>query len=135
MELLNKPIIHIHLFNQDDRLPQLAEEVNDLHANVHVNIVVSKLEITDCKVNKGLALSYLAGYLKVPLKNVLAIGDDVNDISMLKAAGIGVAMKNSPSEVISQVDYLAPGNDEGGLALMINYLLSDSLDNLRADRN
>jgi Cof subfamily protein (haloacid dehalogenase superfamily) len=135
LELLDKPIIHIHLFNQDDRLPQLAEEVNDLHANVHVNIVVSKLEITDSQVNKGLALSYLADYLKVPLKNILAIGDDVNDISMLKTAGIGIAMKNSPPDVISQVDYLAPGNDEGGVASMINHLLSDTLDCLRTNRN
>jgi Cof subfamily protein (haloacid dehalogenase superfamily) len=134
LELLNKPIIHIHFHNQDNLLPRLAEEVNYLQANVHVNIVVSKLEITDCQVSKGKALSFLADYLNVSLKDVLAIGDDVNDISMLKAAGIGVAMKNSPPEVIRQVDYLAPSNDDGGLASMVIHVLSDTLNSLRTDQ-
>ncbi len=132
--LINKPIIHINFFNQENQLPRLAEEVDNLTENVHANIVFSKLEITDCKVNKGLTLSYLADYLKIPLKNVLSIGDDVNDISMLKTAGIGVAMKNSPPQVIRQVDYMAPSNDEGGLASMINHLLSNTLNCLRQDQ-
>ena len=134
LELINKPIILINFFNQDYLLPHLSEEVNHLTENVHANIVFSKLEITDCKVNKGLSLSYLADYLKVSLKNVLSIGDDVNDLSMLKTAGIGVAMKNSPPQVIRQVDYLAPSNDEGGLASMINHLLSDTLNCLKPDQ-
>jgi hydroxymethylpyrimidine pyrophosphatase-like HAD family hydrolase len=104
-----------------------------LKENVHTNLVFSKLEITDGKVNKGLALSILADYLKIPLKNILSIGDDVNDISMLKAAGIGVAMKNSPPQVIRQVDYIAPSCDEDGLAFMINHLLSGTLNCLRPD--
>ncbi len=134
LELLNKPIIHINFINHENLLPQLAEEIENLNENLHTNIVFSKLEITDCKVDKGLALSYLADYLKVSLKDVLSIGDDVNDISMLKAAGIGVAMKNSPPQVIRQVDYLAPSCDEAGLASMINHLLSDTLNCLKPDR-
>jgi Cof subfamily protein (haloacid dehalogenase superfamily) len=133
LELLNQEIIHINFFNQDHLLPHIAEEVDNLKENMHTNIVFSKLEITDCKVNKGLALSILADYLKIPLKNILSIGDDVNDISMLKAAGIGVAMKNSPPQVIRQVDYIAPSCDEDGLASMINHLLSGTLNCLKPD--
>ena len=47
---------------------------------------------------------------------------------------IGMAMKNSPPQVIRQVDYLAPSNDEGGLASMINHLLSDTLNCLKPDQ-
>ncbi len=134
MELENQPIIHINYINQENLLPQLAKEIDDLNENLHTNIVFSKLEITDCQVNKGFALSFLADHLKISLKNVLSIGDDVNDISMLKAAGIGVAMQNSPPQVIREADYLAPGCDEAGLASMIEHLLSDNLDDLKSNR-
>jgi len=126
-----EPVIHIHLFNRDEVLPPLAEQVNALPLNLHANNVVSKLEVVDRTVNKGHALARLADHLHIPLANILAIGDDVNDISMLNAAGIGVAMGNSPAQVIRQAGYVAPANDRGGFAATIHHLLAGTLDQLK----
>jgi hydroxymethylpyrimidine pyrophosphatase-like HAD family hydrolase len=50
---------------------------------------------------------------------------------MLEAAGVGVAMKNSLPEVISRADYLAPGCDDGGLALALNHLLAGTMSEIK----
>ena len=120
------------LFNRDEVLPSLAEQVNALPLHLHANNVVSKLEVVDCRVNKGQALARLAAHLHLPLPNVMAIGDDVNDISMLNAAGIGIAMGNSPAPVKSQADYVAPANHQGGFAAAIHHLLAGTLDQLKS---
>jgi len=125
-------VIHIHLFNHDEVLPPLAEQVNALPLHLHANNVFAKLEVVDRSVNKGQTLARLADHLHIPLANVLAIGDDVNDISMLTTAGIGVAMGNSPESVKHQAEYVAPANHQGGFATAIHHLLAGTLDQLKA---
>jgi Cof subfamily protein (haloacid dehalogenase superfamily) len=130
-ELQNESIIHINFFDKDEILPQLAKEVESLPENLQACIVFSKLEITDRKASKGIALQHLAENLKIPLENILSIGDGMNDISMLAVSGTGIAVKNSPPELLQEADYLAPGNDEGGFAFTIDHLLSYSLESLQ----
>jgi Cof subfamily protein (haloacid dehalogenase superfamily) len=132
-EMITKPVIRIDFFNQLDQLPRLAQEVENLVENVHAYHMPHNLEISDCVVDKGAALRQLADFLKIPIENVLSIGDNVNDISMLEAAGVGVAMRNASLQVIRQADYLAPSCDEGGLASVINHLLSGTMNRLRLD--
>lgn len=132
-ELWPRSIIRIDYFNELDRLAQLAAEVNGLAQQVHAYHMPHNLEIADASVNKGTAVTRLAAYLGIPINQVLSIGDNVNDISMLKAAGVGVAMRNSIPQVISSADLLAPSNDEGGLASVIRHLLDGTLECLKAD--
>lgn len=128
---LELPVIHINYFNQEHRLLSLGREVENLPHNLQTCIVFSKLEIIDRNGGKGSALKFLSDYLQIPIENVLTIGDDVNDISMLQAAGIGIAMQNAPQELIRVADCLAPANDAGGFAWAIDQLLSGSLEALR----
>ncbi len=74
------------------------------------------LEVMKRSVDKGLALQILAYNLGIPRERVLAFGDSYNDLAMIKWAGIGVAMANSPGEVKAVADYLAPSNEEEGVA-------------------
>lgn len=74
------------------------------------------VEISDCEATKGNALSWLCEYLKLPLADAIAFGDAANDLSMLAAAGEGVAMKNAGDTIKAQADFVAPGtNDESGI--------------------
>lgn len=50
----------------------------------------------------------------------MAIGDSYNDISMIKYAGLGVAMENAPDEVKKWADYITGTNDDDGVAKVIN---------------
>jgi hydroxymethylpyrimidine pyrophosphatase-like HAD family hydrolase len=49
-------------------------------------------------------------------KNVMAIGDNFNDVSMLTYAGVGVAMGNAPQAVKDQADWVAPSVNLNGVA-------------------
>ena len=54
----------------------------------------------------------------------MACGDGFNDLTMIKYAGLGVAMANAREEVKACADYITAGNDEDGVALAIeNFIL------------
>lgn len=79
----------------------------------------SNLEINKHGVHKGLGLKNLAEYLHLSLEKVMAIGDNYNDVALLKTAGCSVAMANSPEDVKQYAMYTTAGNDELGVAKAI----------------
>ena len=79
----------------------------------------NNLEINHMEATKGSGLSALADYLCLERDQVMAFGDGENDISMLKAAGMGVAMENASSIVKDSADTVTLSNDEDGVALAI----------------
>lgn len=79
----------------------------------------TNLEINALGVSKGSALCALAEHLGIPMEQVMACGDSENDIEMLKAAGLGVAMANSTPEALAAADALTLSNDEHGVAAAI----------------
>jgi Cof subfamily protein (haloacid dehalogenase superfamily) len=75
------------------------------------------LEIMAPGVNKGTALPLLAGHYGLSVAQVLAVGDAYNDLDMLLAAGIGVAMANAPEQVKAAARYVTERtNNDGGAA-------------------
>lgn len=81
------------------------------------------LEFVAPGVTKGAALCRLARRQRIPMAQVMAIGDQLNDLEMIAAAGHGVAMENAPAEVRSVARYVAPHVDEQGAARMIEELV------------
>lgn len=74
------------------------------------------LEVMNPATNKGLALGALAEALGIAQSEVLAIGDSSNDAAMLAYAGVGVAMANGEEELKKIADRIAPSNEAGGVA-------------------
>lgn len=68
------------------------------------------------RADKGTALRLVAGKLDIPLGQVLAIGDNPNDMPMFAAAGTSVAMGNAPPEVKDSAEVVGPTNDDEGVA-------------------
>jgi len=81
------------------------------------------VEVVPLGTSKGSALAWLADYLGVPQAQVMAIGDQDNDASMLAWAGLGVAMGNGSPQCRSVADWIAPTIDEDGSAVAIERLL------------
>ncbi|PKR83706.1 Cof-type HAD-IIB family hydrolase [Heyndrickxia camelliae] len=76
----------------------------------------TKLEIAHAEVSKGNALTYMANFLSIPLQDTVAIGDNLNDISMFKVAGISVAMGNAVEEAKKLSTYTTKRYNEDGVA-------------------
>lgn len=74
------------------------------------------LELTKAGISKAKGLHLLCDYLHIPYDATLACGDSENDLDIIQAAGIGVAMENAAGIVKDAADYIAPSNDEDGVA-------------------
>lgn len=99
-----------------DRLKYQLEGIDD------ISICTSwgnNLEVMDKEVSKGNSLKYLCDSLNISSKEVIAIGDNENDISMLDYAGLGVAMENGVDIVRSMADLITSTNDKDGVAKVI----------------
>ncbi len=84
------------------------------------------LEILPIQANKGTAIHFVTEYLKVKPENTFAAGDAENDIPMLDAAHIGVAMQNATDAVKAHADIVTTGtNDEDGLLEIIEDIITD----------
>jgi len=83
------------------------------------------LEMADPAVNKGMAIRYLAEQQwHLSPENVMAIGNSFNDIEMIDYAGVGVAMADSPLELRSVADWIAPDvNSDGVVEAIEKFIL------------
>ena len=82
------------------------------------------LEIVPPGINKGNAVRFLCNYLGIPLCHSIAMGDAENDITMLKAAGIGVAMINGTDAVKAAADRISDEDcNHDGAALMLEKII------------
>ena len=104
----------------------LADLSKSLAGRVNVSTSAPDyIEFNHADVSKGLCLQRLGELLGVPREEIIAAGDETNDLPMLAYAGLGIAMKNATQAVLDEADLVSPWtNDEDGLAKLIDrYLL------------
>lgn len=94
-------------------LPQRFENLSVSSALIH------NVEINHIRGNKGDAVLALAQHLGYTAANVMSFGDGYNDVPMLRAAGLGVAMANAFDEVKTYADYITDDCDHDGVATAI----------------
>lgn len=96
----------------------LGEIVNDLDVSYSSN---RYLEFNHKGVNKGEGLLWLANKLGIKPEETMALGDNFNDLPMLKTAGLGVGVANTNPDMKSQCDYITQAdNNHGGVAEAID---------------
>ena len=78
--------------------------------------VPNNIEINDLNANKGTGLKFIADYLNIPVSATMAFGDGLNDIEMIRTAGIGVAMGNACKEILEAADHVTSDCDHDGVA-------------------
>jgi 5-amino-6-(5-phospho-D-ribitylamino)uracil phosphatase len=94
------------------------------HNVIHVRSYdFTVLECFDATVNKWTAIQKLCAGWNLPESHTAAIGDDVNDIPMLRHAGVGLAVENATAEVQAVASRCVRRGDEDGVAEAINWLL------------
>ncbi|MDO7268162.1 Cof-type HAD-IIB family hydrolase [Shouchella clausii] len=118
-------VLKLLAFSLDAERLMSARDRLELDKNFAVSAsAADNLEITDVNAQKGIAVERLAQSLGISPKDVMAVGDNFNDVSMFQKAGLAVAMGNAPGEIQKQVDLVTKTNDEHGVAYAIrNYAL------------
>ena len=107
--------INVH-FGDDLKEEVLNHQIEDIEIT---SSWFNNIEIMHKGVNKGEALKELVKYLGIDRKEVIAFGDNYNDLDMLKFAGMGVVMGNADEAVKEQGDYVTSTNTEDGVAKAI----------------
>lgn len=91
------------------------------------NDVSDVIEIFTPKTNKGEALKAVSSYLRFKQEDVIAFGDGINDIEMLKWAGLGIAMENAHPITKAAADIVSPkSNQEFAIEYHLDQLLKEA---------
>ena len=102
-----------------DKLKKVKEDLDQIEDIEITSSWFNNVEIMHKGVNKGEALKALINYLGIDKDEVIAFGDNYNDLPMLELAGIGVVMGNANDEVKEKGDYITAKNTEDGVAKAI----------------
>lgn|GEM_PF-384466 len=95
-------------------LPKLIEPFPDLH--MYFNNGEDWHQIMHKDAAKLNGIRHIVEMLGISLSEVIAFGDDYNDVEMLKACGIGVAVQNAIDQAKAAADYICESNDDDGVA-------------------
>jgi len=126
------PVLQVCTFGELEELrgfrPRLRERLGGrttCHLLSSAKYLGHFLEFQNGSASKWAALAALLGSCGIGADEVVAIGDDENDISMLRGAGLGIAMGNAAQSVKEAADLVAASNDDDGVARVIGELLSE----------
>ena len=118
------PIIKCLMTADGDYLAKVEKEMKKYWEG-KLNIVRSEpyfLEVTEVGIDKASTITNMVKKLGKSVDNLICCGDGFNDLSMIQAAGIGVAMANAQEKVRAAADYITKSNDEDGIADVVENL-------------
>ena len=123
---IRQPVTKLLMMDTPERIAELYAEARALYAG-RASMTCSKpyfLECNPLKATKGNALRWCADHFGFRMDELLAFGDSLNDVSMLEAAGVGVAMGNAREDVKAMGFPVCGTNEEDGVARYIEeYIL------------
>lgn len=122
---LQHPPTKVLIISSEEKIDQLQNDMKPIYGE-QLHITKSKphfLEFSHPEATKGHALAMLANYFGVQREQVMAIGDGYNDVEMLEFAGMGVVVGNARDEIKALADYVAPSNEEEGVAEVLEKLV------------
>ena len=115
----------------EERVPALEEA---LGSRIRTNFIMNKnyrghiLEVVAPDSGKWPALRQIAADASIEPHEIAAIGDDNNDVEMLRNVGLGIAMGNAVPAALEAAEHIAPSNEEDGAAAAIERWVLDAVD-------
>ena len=125
--LKGQEIVKVLYMNTDyGYLKKIEDDLKDITGDLDVSYSSNRyIEFNHQGVNKGQGLKKLADILGVDIKETIAVGDNFNDLSMIKVAGLGVGVQNTVEDMKKECDVITKAtNNENAVAEVINkYIL------------
>lgn len=123
----DRPLLKMTIVAEPGLLSQFEAIAREHCPSLHYTYAgLQYIDLTAEGVNKGTALAALAEQLGLCPSQVAAIGDQCIDLKMLQYAGLPVAMQNAVPELKDAAQWIAPSNDEDGVAWVIEEILRDT---------
>ncbi len=117
---MGKEIDKINMFFTDmEARKRMRVSLGQIPGILVTSSIPNNLEINAAGADKGSALLRLAEFLGIGREETMAFGDGENDLSMLRAAGLGVAMENGEEQVKQAADFVTVSNNDAGVASAI----------------
>ena len=121
-DFCNQPITKLLLLGEPAMMRALEPLFYDYPQVSAVRADPELIQVMDRRASKAAALKLVAGHYRVPMEQVMAIGDAANDVPMLKVAGVAVAMDNADARVKAVAHWVAPSNNDHGVhAALVRY--------------
>jgi 5-amino-6-(5-phospho-D-ribitylamino)uracil phosphatase len=119
--------LKVLLVERPERVKPLADDLRELQKHHDFSLIVSDhdfpgytfLEVFDPASTKAIGIAQLAETLGIEQSEIVAVGDNVNDLEMILYAGLGVAMGNATEQLKEIADWTTRSNDEDGVAYLI----------------
>lgn len=125
--LKGQEIVKVIYVNTDwSYLNRIAEDLKEMTQDLDVSYSSNRyMEFNQKGVNKGSGVLFLADLLGIKPEEIIAVGDNFNDLSMLQVAGLGVGVQNTVTELKPLCDYITNATcDEGAVGEVIEkYIL------------
>lgn len=120
-------LLKVSIMEEDDYTYQeVRKELEDVFIFDVAKSDTHYIDVNIKGINKSKGVKDLAKYLNIELSQVICIGDNENDIEMIKVAGLGVGMANSCKKLLDVCDTVTLSNDECGVAKVIyEYVLKE----------
>ncbi|WP_024620482.1 HAD family hydrolase [Metaclostridioides mangenotii] len=131
--ILNNDILKFTIIEENNTsiLPVIKEELEKIEGLKITSSWENNIEIMSEGVDKGQAIKMLCEHLNIDRSEIMAFGDNYNDIEMLEYAGLGVAMGNSNDDIKESADYVTDTNEESGFANAIfKFMYTDEVGDL-----
>lgn len=117
---MQKPVDKVQaLFKNREEKEQAFLEVREIPGTEPTGALENNIEVNAYGVNKGLGLLKLGELLGITREEIMACGDGMNDLEMLREVGFGVAMENAVQPVKDAADYVTDSNENDGVAKAI----------------
>jgi Cof subfamily protein (haloacid dehalogenase superfamily) len=124
----DRPLLKMTIAAEPGLLQQAEQVVRENCPSVHQTYSgPNYIDLTPEGVNKGMALKALADYWGLQSSEIAAIGDQCIDFQMLQYAGLSIAMSNGVQELKEIARWVAPSNDEDGVAWAVDEILKQGV--------
>ncbi|MBF0710809.1 MULTISPECIES: Cof-type HAD-IIB family hydrolase [unclassified Gemella] len=129
LDKIKEKAAKVIMLDNPETAKENKEKVN-LDIGDEYEVAMSKpffIEVNDKGISKGAALEFLCKKLGIDRSEMIALGDGLNDLSMIEFAGLGVAMANANQQLKSKADYISKTNDEDGFAYAVEKFVLNEL--------
>lgn len=108
---------------KQEQVKKLNDHLNDYHAEVISHRTWAApwniIEIVKKGLSKAVGLEKVSNYYNIPRENIIAFGDEDNDLEMIEYAGVGVAMENGIKQLKSVANHVTNTNDQDGIGVFL----------------